>query len=261
MCGICGELSFDVRAGGSTPLAAMTATIAAPGPRSRRDLRRQSDGSARAGLPPVEHHRSARRSESAHRQRRRRGAARLQRRDLQLPGAAPRSRRQRAQFRSRTRDSEVIAHLFEESGDSAIDALDGMFAIGIWNTRAGTLTLARDRAGKKPLFIYQDGARSSSRRKSRRCSRIPSCRSRSTSAAVPYYFLYGYVPHPQTFYRRVTHLEPGTVATFDRRWPHAPTGYWQLTFPQPRRLVEPRHRATRPPRGCASWSPPPSSGV
>src|SRR5579862_4971992 len=42
-------------------------------------------------------------------------------------------------------DTETILHLFEEQGIAAAAELRGMFACALWDNRAGTLTLLRDR--------------------------------------------------------------------------------------------------------------------
>src|SRR5215470_12158596 len=56
-------------------------------------------------------------------------------------------------------DTEVIAHLFATDGVRAFDRLCGMFAIAIWDAPRRRLILARDRAGKKPLYwLSQNGA-------------------------------------------------------------------------------------------------------
>ena len=39
------------------------------------------------------------------------------------------------------------------------------------------------------------------------------------------------MPHPQTFYRDVTHVEPGTVVRVDRDRRTSARRYWELTFP------------------------------
>src|SRR5262245_24025147 len=58
----------------------------------------------------------------------------------------------------RTRsDVEVIAHLYEEEGVRAVERLDGMFAIALWDARRRRLVLARDRAGIKPPYIAAIG--------------------------------------------------------------------------------------------------------
>ena len=60
-------------------------------------------------------------------------------------------------FRTKS-DTEVIVHAWEQWGEEALQRLQGMFGIAVWDTASRTLWLARDRAGIKPLhYAERDG--------------------------------------------------------------------------------------------------------
>jgi len=56
-------------------------------------------------------------------------------------------------------DTEVLLRAFEQWGPDCLSRLNGMFAFAIWNERAGELFLARDRFGKKPLYLARSDGR------------------------------------------------------------------------------------------------------
>ncbi|MGH7517722.1 MAG: asparagine synthase (glutamine-hydrolyzing) [Gemmatimonadales bacterium] len=59
-------------------------------------------------------------------------------------------------FRS-TGDTEVLLRLYELEGPEFVRRLNGIFALAIWDGRSGTLLLARDRFGIKPLYVTRIG--------------------------------------------------------------------------------------------------------
>src|SRR6059058_1457812 len=48
-------------------------------------------------------------------------------------------------------DTEVLPHIWEDAGWRLPEAIDGMFAVAVWDAKTRTGLLARDRVGKKPL--------------------------------------------------------------------------------------------------------------
>ena len=51
-------------------------------------------------------------------------------------------------------DTEVLLRLYEREGAECVDRLVGMFALSIWDPHRNKVFFARDRLGKKPLYIH-----------------------------------------------------------------------------------------------------------
>ncbi len=83
---------------------------------------------------------------------------------------APELRRRYARqgypFRSSHSDVETLLPLFLDRGEAALDDIDGMFALALWDAGKRVLLLARDRAGESHFIIVSAAARSISRPRS-----------------------------------------------------------------------------------------------
>ena len=55
-------------------------------------------------------------------------------------------------------DAEIVLQLYETFGAEALNYLNGMFALVIWDAQKQELFLARDRLGLKPLYYTQVGS-------------------------------------------------------------------------------------------------------
>lgn len=54
-------------------------------------------------------------------------------------------------------DTETLLLLFEKLGPAMLPQLDGMFVFAIYDEQKNEIFIARDRAGKKPLYYYHAG--------------------------------------------------------------------------------------------------------
>jgi len=137
----------------------------------------------------------------------------------------------RHSFRSHG-DTEVIAHLYEERGEDAVAALDGMFALAIWDARARRLLLARDHFGKKPLYYWHDGRRLvfGSEIKALLAAGVPA---EMAEENLGEYLAFGYVPTPRTLFGGIRKLPPASlvVTGADAAGVGPPRAYWDLRFP------------------------------
>ena len=112
-------------------------------------------------------------------------------------------------------DTEVIVHSYEEFGPDCVSTLRGMFAFAIWDAKRQSLFIARDRAGKKPLYytLTADGVFVfGSELKS--LLQHPAVRQEINPHAIDSYLTCGYVPDPLSILRGIRKLPPGHHLTF-----------------------------------------------
>lgn len=106
-------------------------------------------------------------------------------------------------------DSEVVVHAYEQWGSDFPRRLSGMFAIGIWDDRAGTLLLVRDRFGKKPLVTARVGDKFYFASEAKALLALPDVPRAIDADALHEYLVLQYVPAPRSIFRGFEKLAPG----------------------------------------------------
>jgi asparagine synthase (glutamine-hydrolysing) len=141
-------------------------------------------------------------------------------------------------------DSECIAHLYEEYGDSLVDHLRGMFALAVWDAARQRLLLARDRVGKKPLYWRSDGRSLWFGSELKALAVDPGLVRRIDLVALHHYLTYQYVPAPWSIYQEVRKLSPGHVLTWQDGQVETHR-YWMLPYAPPERVTSVPQAAER----------------
>ncbi len=122
-------------------------------------------------------------------------------------------------------DTEVILRLYEAGGIDALKALNGMFAIAIFDARQQALFVVRDRIGEKPLYLYDDGETvyfASEIKTLLLAKQAKGQRAQMDLEAIDHYLSFNYVPAPWTAFKGIRHLMPGHVtritASSNKTW-------------------------------------------
>jgi asparagine synthase (glutamine-hydrolysing) len=133
------------------------------------------------------------------------------------------------QFRTAS-DTEVILHLYEERGDRCVEALRGMFAFAVWDTRRRRLFLARDRMGVKPLLYRISAQGIIFASELRALNQLATDLFEVDSQSVYDFFTFRYVPAPLTLYRDVLKIPPGHTLAADSNGVTL-RSYWDVPGP------------------------------
>ena len=109
-------------------------------------------------------------------------------------------------FSSRS-DTEVLLAMYSLYGRDMFEYLDGMFAFAILDRQKGCIFLARDRAGKKPLYYTIQKGSFIFASELNALKKL--CNPNIDEDAVAAYVQTGFFPSPSTPYEKVYELEAG----------------------------------------------------
>jgi asparagine synthase (glutamine-hydrolysing) len=111
-------------------------------------------------------------------------------------------------FRS-VSDTEVLLLGYRKWGRQLLEKIRGMFAFAIWDAYRKQLFLARDRIGIKPLFYGPLGKTFVFASEIKAILKHPAVGREINPSAVDSYLERGYVPGPDTIFKKIYALNPG----------------------------------------------------
>lgn len=129
-------------------------------------------------------------------------------------------------FRSSS-DTEVVLRAYARWGPGALGRFRGMFAMAIWDAREGTLFLARDRLGIKPLYLTRGPRGLAFASEIRALIATGFADKRLSRRALTTYLAFGAVSDPDTILEGVTSIAPGHYLLF-RRGDLVDRAYWTM---------------------------------
>ena len=128
-------------------------------------------------------------------------------------------------------DTEVILHLYAESGPDCLARMNGDFAFALWDGRRRRIMLARDRMGVRPLFYTRRHGSVFFASEVKSLLKVPGIAAELDPIALDQTFsLWAPIP-PRTHFKEIFELPPAHLMLIDANGSRiAP--YWSLDFPR-----------------------------
>jgi asparagine synthase (glutamine-hydrolysing) len=143
-------------------------------------------------------------------------------------------------FRTST-DTEVLVHLFEDTGSDLVARLRGMFAFCILDRNRGCVVLARDHFGQKPLYYTTSKGRFAFASELKSLLALPWVDRESDPEAFLDYTSWLSLPAPRTHFRHIRKLPAGSLLELSLEAPDHPLirRYWRYRLDEPADLNDP----------------------
>lgn len=126
-------------------------------------------------------------------------------------------------------DTEVILASFQQWGVDGVNKFIGMFAFVLIDENTGKAYLFRDRAGVKPLYIYDNFGLLLFASEIKSFHTVAQFKKDIDPDALHHYFQYGYTPTPHSIFKNCKKLEPGSYLEVDiNKQTTRSVSYWNV---------------------------------
>lgn len=126
-------------------------------------------------------------------------------------------------------DTEMILHAYAEWGEKCLDRFIGMFAFVLYDAEKDEIFIARDRAGVKPLFLYEHKGLFLFASELKAFHQHPDFEKQIYLPAVQAFLQYGSVPTPHCIFEHCRKLEPGHfIRTSLKNFRTEAVQYWNV---------------------------------
>lgn len=113
-------------------------------------------------------------------------------------------------------DGEVLLHLWHRHGVASLNRLNGIYALALLDEHTGTVVLARDPLGVKPLFVVRDRSQLWFASELRALERMGAPLGRPDVTGLAQFLTFLWTPDPRTPFEGARSIPPGTTLTWQR---------------------------------------------
>ncbi|MGD8568987.1 MAG: asparagine synthase (glutamine-hydrolyzing) [Gammaproteobacteria bacterium] len=135
------------------------------------------------------------------------------------------------EFRSQS-DTEVVLAMYIHHGQACLSRLRGMFSFVVHDNETGSLFIARDRMGIKPLYYTWTGGKLIGASEIKAIFASGYVEPKLNIHSIANYFKYQFSVAPYTPFENIFELEPGYLMTIEPGAEPRTERYWDLEFPE-----------------------------
>jgi len=126
-------------------------------------------------------------------------------------------------------DTEVLLYLYIKLGKDCLQHLNGFFVFAVYDSADGSVFMARDRMGIKPLHIYEDGDKIVFGSELKAIFAFP-IKKEIDFDSLALYLQLNYIPGTSSILKNISRLNPGWYLTIDGVGRQTKAAYYQVPF-------------------------------